>query len=127
MIIDAAIFCLALNIFHEARGEPEPGRIEVALVTLNRAQASGQTVCQVVKAPFQFSWTQTKSMSVPRYEPKIWIRSLDEASRVHRYLHPMDTRNSLFFHTKDISPKWAKYKKRTIVIGNLIFYTNRNS
>lgn len=127
MGIEAAIFCLALNIFHEARGEPEPGRIEVALVTLNRAQATGQSVCQVVKAPFQFSWTLKYKAVAPNHEPKAWKRSVEEAKKVYNYLHRMDTRNSLFFHTKEIRPKWAKYKKRTIVIGNHIFYTNRNS
>ena len=62
------IECLALNIYHEARGEPTRGRYAVAWVTVNRMQASQfpDTVCEVVyqKAQnrrgtwvAQFSWT----------------------------------------------------------------------
>ena len=127
MIIEATIFCLALNIFHEARGEPEQGRIEVALVTMNRAQASGKTVCQTIKAPNQFSWVSKRGVRAPLHEPSTWKRSLQEAQLVYNHLHKMDTRNSMFFHNKYVRPAWVKHKKKTISIGNHVFYTYRKS
>ena len=47
---------LALCIYHEARGEPEAGRIAVCHVILNRAYKRGMSVRKVVLQPFQFSW-----------------------------------------------------------------------
>ena len=37
MLAQGALLCLALNIYHEARGEPLKGQIAVASVTMNRA------------------------------------------------------------------------------------------
>src|SRR3712207_1073877 len=44
------LYCLVQNIYHEARGEPDKGKIWVAYVTLNRVGAPGyrDTVCEVV-------------------------------------------------------------------------------
>lgn len=54
-----AMICLALNIYHEARGEPLDGRIAVAQVTMNRVESKRypNTVCEVVYQKSQFSWT----------------------------------------------------------------------
>ena len=51
--------CLAMNIYHEARGERMEGQIAVAQVTLNRAahEEWPSTICDVVYQPKQFSWT----------------------------------------------------------------------
>jgi spore germination cell wall hydrolase CwlJ-like protein len=42
--------CLAKNIFFEARGEPEEGKVAVGMVTINRSQAEKfpSTLCDVV-------------------------------------------------------------------------------
>jgi len=42
--------CLARNIYYEASGEPEEGKVAVALVTINRVRNGkfGKTICQVV-------------------------------------------------------------------------------
>jgi len=44
------IQCLATNIYHEARGEPLPGKYAVAIVTLNRVKSADHPndVCRVV-------------------------------------------------------------------------------
>ena len=48
--IDVPAFCMAQNIYHEARGEPRIGKIAVAHVTLNRVSHSSypNTICDVV-------------------------------------------------------------------------------
>lgn len=44
-------FCLALNVYHESRGESLPGQIAVAQTTLNRVAHPlyPNTICDVVK------------------------------------------------------------------------------
>jgi len=54
---DTDKFWLALNAYHEARGEPAEGIRAVMHVVLNRAEKRRQSVFQVVTAPKQFSWT----------------------------------------------------------------------
>lgn len=51
--------CLAVNIYHEARGESQLGQELVAQVTMNRVRDSrwSNTVCGVVREPRQFAWT----------------------------------------------------------------------
>jgi spore germination cell wall hydrolase CwlJ-like protein len=64
----AAIECMAKTIYFEARGEPEPGKIAVALVIMNRINDGryADTVCGVVYqknrgAPgCQFTWACRK-------------------------------------------------------------------
>jgi len=57
---NAELLCLAKNIYYEARGEPTRGKIAVAQVTLNRVTHRTEfqsSICQVVYAKHQFSWT----------------------------------------------------------------------
>ena len=64
-MISAALMCLALNVYHEARSEPLQGQAAVAHVVLNRV-ASGRwpdDVCSVVHQGYekgrfkcQFTW-----------------------------------------------------------------------
>ncbi|HIE75488.1 MAG TPA: cell wall hydrolase, partial [Gammaproteobacteria bacterium] len=58
--VSLEVGCLALNIYHEARGESHDGQVAVAAVTLNRMQSASypDTVCGVVWQPHQFSWTR---------------------------------------------------------------------
>ena len=51
--------CLAMNIYHESRGERLEGQIAVAQVTINRMEHTKwpSTICEVVYQPKQFSWT----------------------------------------------------------------------
>ena len=61
-MIAAALVCLALNIYFEARNQPTSGQIAVAEVTLNRVASRNypNTVCGVVKQSNKngcaFSW-----------------------------------------------------------------------
>ena len=57
MIPEAAIICLALNGYMEARSEPPDAELAVAMVVLNRAKRNPWTVCNTVFTPYQFSWT----------------------------------------------------------------------
>ena len=60
-------YCLAKNIYHEARGEPLLDRIRVSAVTIQTARKKGTTVCGEVyrkavskrtgKLTARYSWT----------------------------------------------------------------------
>lgn len=57
--MNTALLCLALAIYAEARGEPEPGMWMVAAVVMNRVESSRypDDVCAVVAQRKQFSFT----------------------------------------------------------------------
>lgn len=117
------IFCLAKNIYHEARGEPLKGQIAVAQVTLNRV-ASGtfnKTVCGVVYAYKQFSWTLDSKRKVT--DVKAWEASVDVAVAVLTRSVQLPNFNALYFHTKQVRPRWNRNKQVVAVIGNHIFYS----
>ena len=55
--------CLALNVYHEARGESELGRIAVTFSVLNRSNSNqwstyskSKHLCDFVRSPYQYSW-----------------------------------------------------------------------
>jgi spore germination cell wall hydrolase CwlJ-like protein len=76
---------MALNVYHEARGSTRSDQEAVALVTRNRLESGiwGNTVCAVVLARRQFSWTVfSESRSVPR-ETQAWVAAQQTAYRVY--------------------------------------------
>lgn len=140
---DREVECLALNIYHEARGEPTRGRYAVAWVTVNRARSAQfpETVCEVVyqktqnrrgRWVAQFSWT-LQSPAPPVGAP--W----SEAQRIAREVYAQ--RNSrggsyrlgngvMYYHaTSGVSREnlnWFRRALRVVVrIGDHIFYTER--
>ncbi len=116
--------CIALNIYHEARGEPIKGQAAVAHVTLNRARERQMDVCDVVFQPAQFSWTI--------HDPKVrdeaaWERALKIAKRVYHRRIPDPTAGANHYHADYMTPKTWDFRKlsKTAHIGQHIFYTDR--
>lgn len=107
----------------EARGEPVEGQIAVAQVTINRVRSGvfGSSICKVVYAKNQFSWTLDKRKKIKNN--KEWDASLALATEVLNGKSHIPNFNALYFHTKHIRPKWAKTKTRVTVIANHIFYS----
>lgn len=63
--------CLALNIYHEAKGESTAGKIAVGMVTINRTTDSKfpSTICGVVQQKKYFTktiWINSYYVQVPR-------------------------------------------------------------
>lgn len=116
------IQCLALNIYHEARGESTKGQRAVGLVTLNRVMSKSfpNNICDVVFQPSQFSWTK-KPPEIT--EIKAWYRSVkvaQEALLIHSF--GLDTLRALDFHTVDVNPYWKDSYTLVAQIGNHKFY-----
>jgi spore germination cell wall hydrolase CwlJ-like protein len=139
------VYCLAKNIYFEARGEGIQGQRAVALVTLNRVKDERypDTVCDVVhqsakvrrtqRTVCAFSWvcdSDKKTIPVVGRDGTIDDRTLDEFQTATRIaVNVMNgrvkdvTRGAThFFNPKKASPKWQHTLSPTIKLGNHNFY-----
>ena len=127
-----ALACLSLNVYHEARGEPDEGQLAVAYVTLNRAERKSMAVCDVVVEPYQFSWTTGGVMMraqgwtlMPHMVPTD-LKALEKAVKIaqlamsRRLKDP--TAGALFYHADYVSPAWKHTMTQIAAIGQHIFY-----
>ncbi len=123
---DKERMCMALNIFHEAGVEDEAGKIAVGQVTLNRVRSGrwGKSICDVVYAPSQFSWTLVPERLNAKPKGPLWEASLVAATKVlaGRKIKPLE--HSLFYHTDYIKqPRWADTRNKITQLGQHIFYS----
>ncbi len=95
---------LTLNIYHEARSEPQIGQMAVAHVTLNRAVQSQASVENIVNAPYQFSWTFQKKSYLPTESDALFdcLQSALKAMTSSDF-----TDGATFYHRNDVNPSWA--------------------
>lgn len=116
------IHCLAQNIYHEARSEPIKGQIAVAQVTINRVKLANfkKSVCQVVFAPNQFSWTLNKHIKVR--DTQAWKTSLAIAKAVLTNSIRLPNFTATHYHTRQVNPRWNRNMEVLAVIGSHIFY-----
>jgi len=125
--------CLALNIYHEARGESEAGQVAVATVALNRVahKRYPDTLCDVIyeynwnprlKAHIdQFSWTHDKHTNAPGDE-KAWSLALKIAEKVMKDGGDQTLHGVLHYHASTVNPGWANKLQRVKTIGQHQFY-----
>ena len=117
------INCLAENIYYEAGIEPIEGKYAVAQVTLNRLRTRhwGSTVCAVVHAKAQFSWTLKKKRVKP--QGTNWTESKLIAERMladKMRVRPLQS--ALMYHADYVKPKWADRTQYITKVGQHIFY-----
>lgn len=112
---------LTLNIYHEARSEPQIGQLAVAHVTLNRALQSHESVEEIVTAPYQFSWTFQKDSYLPT-ESDALVDCFHSALKA--MISSDFTEGATFYHQKDIHPYWAKNMTYVAQYGTHKFYRN---
>ncbi len=129
--------CLALNIYHEARGEPRIGQLAVAYVTMNRVVSDRypNTVCGVVWQRHQFSWTHDGRSDRPR-EQRAWQRALAIAQHIYSNYHVFRaiangatdiTQGALYYYApKHVYPQWAAHKETTAQIGSHVFLRDKD-
>ena len=71
------VYCMAQNVYFEARHESMIGKIAVAHVVMNRIEDKKWpgTVCEVVKqGPIRESWKTRKYTNLPKEERVYWPR-----------------------------------------------------
>ena len=114
-----AIVCLALNIYHEARGESIDGQFLVAESTINRSIERNQIICDVVYDEYQYSWTHD-NVSDTAYDEESFViaAAIAAESLAGNHLHSGVTH----YHSVSVNPPWAKRLKILGRYGNHIFY-----
>ena len=118
--------CLARNIYYEAGVEDTLGKLAVAQVTLNRVKTGywGDTICDVVYAPSQFSWTKIKKRAWLQVKGPLWEESVSVAHQVLNdgtRVEPL--KRALFYHADYVNPFWKDKQYKIAQIGTHIFYT----
>ncbi len=126
--------CLALNIYHEARGEPEVGQVAVGQVVLNRVahERFPSSICGVVKQGgedslhrCQFSWWCDGNSDQP-HETMAWAASQDLAKKVLAGEYPDPTEGAMWYHADYVAPDWRGDFDEGPKIGRHIFYRVKN-
>lgn len=124
------IACMALNIYHEARGEPDRGKVAVAHVVMNRVASERfpGTVCEVVQQGgevrrhrCQFSWWCDGRSDAPR-SARDWQLSTEVALAVYWGRSNDPTAGALWYHADYVSPRWRRAFEEGPKIGRHIFY-----
>lgn len=117
---------LALNMYHEARGESVDGMIMVAEVTLNRVEHPRypNDICRVVYQRRQFSWTHTIRDHTPR-ETESWETSLILAREIlSGDVQTFGTGATHFLNPDAVRtmPSWTRRFELIGRVGNHVFY-----
>lgn len=129
------IKCLAMNVYHEARGEPTLGQYAVAVVTMNRVNSTRypNDLCRVVyqkgwssrlqRYVAAFSWTLDQVTDIPK-ESLAWKKAVDVAKTVYQEEDSAKAKvkDAMYYHAEYVRPRWASQKLRVTKIGRHIFY-----
>lgn len=122
---DRDVFCMAKNIYFEARMESIKGQLAVGLVTLNRVNSPyfPNNVCDVVYQRAQFSWYWDGKSDSP-ISPSGWEHALLLASsligddaQIYDFTYGSD-----HYHADYVQPKWRLAMVKIVKIDTHIFY-----
>jgi hypothetical protein len=138
--------CLAMALYHEARGESELGQIAVAQVIINRVKSRKypDSICGVVyenahrRNACQFSFACDDISDTPR-KPEMFQRMKTLANEVlcnplcayHAHRDPPLARLSevmrraSHYHTFRVNPRWSHKISRVGQVGAHIFYVSK--
>jgi len=129
--LDDAITCLARTIYWEARGEKAISMEAVASVVMNRLGHEGfpNTVCAVVRqgneqGACQFSWW-CDGRSDQAKEDDSYAIAKEIARRALNLQLTDRTGGALYFHHRNVMPSWSTEYKKTVQIGEFVFYKPR--
>lgn len=119
------MLCMALNIYHEVRGQPANAQWAVGFVTWNRTKAAAfraKSVCAAVWAPGQFSWTRWSVRAQMPREQATWAECQRKAALLVRGGKMNDpTNGSTYFYQARLNPGWAHRLVAKIRIGAHVF------
>lgn len=140
---DEEVYCLALNIYHEARGSTFADQVAVTDVVLNRVydHRYPNTVCEVVhqakisqwhlentgrRVPVrnqcQFSWHCNGRPDEPN-DHRAWRDAQYLAYNMYYYDYFRGiTEGATHYHATHVSPFWAPTLQRIGQIGSHIYY-----
>jgi len=123
------IGCLALTIYHEARGESARGKLAVGHVVMNRTRSVlfPADVCAVVQQGgqhyhrCQFSWwcdgRSDRPSDQAALQESLWL-----AEEIYYGCTRDPTSGALWYHSTAVKPSWSKSFGRGKRIDRHIFY-----
>jgi hypothetical protein len=116
--------CIAVAVYHEARGESLEGQIAVAKVIMNRA-ASGKyptSWCGVVKQPWQFSFVHHGQFPSVDQASDAWHKAIGVTRLAVANAVPSVPTGCMWYHADYVAPRWRNNLTRVEKIGAHIFY-----
>jgi len=116
--------CIAVAVYHEARGESLEGQMAVAKVIMNRA-ASGKypaSWCGVVKQPWQFSFVQHGQFPYVNKGSEAWRKAVGVTRLAVANAVQSVPKECLWYHANYVAPDWSNNLQRVQKIGAHIFY-----
>jgi hypothetical protein len=124
--LDEQANCIAVAVYHEARGESLEGQLAVARVIMNRA-ASGKypsSWCGTVKQPWQFSFVNPRTGHMPSVDESSasWRKALGVTRLAINNAVPILTQDVLWYHADYVAPSWGRRLSFVQKIGTHIFY-----
>ena len=124
--LDEQSNCIAVAVYHEARGESLEGQLAVARVIMNRA-ASGKyppSWCATVKQPWQFSFVNPRSGAFPYTDTDCdaWRKAVAITKLATSNVVPTLATDVLWYHADYVAPSWGRRLSRVDKIGTHIFY-----
>lgn len=131
-----AMVCMALNVYHEARGSTVQDQMSTSYIVLNRMQDPSfpLTVCDVVweyttmksgKKIAQFSWTRDGASDIPKTKSswelaqKIAYVVIKDSSLINL----VGDRLNYFAHNSILPPSWARHAYDPVIIGAHTYLT----
>lgn len=104
------VYCLAQNIYHEARGTTLDEQKYVADVTLTSASRFKRTVCGEVFHPYRYSWTLGKTPKTVNLrtvgDKKSWMNAVRISYLKISGELPIKMR-ATHFHDYSVNPIWS--------------------
>lgn len=114
--------CLALNMYHEARGEGLDGLSAVSEVVLNRVEDKRfpNSVCEVIYQNSQFSWTLVGSLRIDDKKEYEKIYTLAEGMLAYGIYRQLPAGTVYYINPKKLKriPAWTKRVTWVKEIGN---------
>jgi len=118
--------CMADNIYWESRGESKAGQKAVAEVVMNRVASKKfpNTICEVVYAKKQFSWTLKKKNLNKKLTDKNKLYKKAKKIAIEVILKRETELKATHYHTHAVNPAWNKNMKQVAMIGGHRFFVN---
>lgn len=121
------IHALALNIYHEARGEDPDAQQMVGEVVLNRVMSENypDSICEVIYQESQFSWTTKKDVTPTEEESWKFAQILAE-DLINGDIEYFANGATHFINPDKVSrmPNWTKEFEMIGRMGDHVFYAD---
>jgi spore germination cell wall hydrolase CwlJ-like protein len=118
--------CLAYSIYREAGNLPAADQYAVGQVHINRLREGswGHSLCKVVFAKAQFSWTLEKKLVGWTTKQREKYMNMAKFMLAGVRVKVLDNNSVLWYHANYVNPKWADKSKVVAQAGPHIFYRN---